>query len=115
MLAFPSSGFVPTGTAMKDLTDTPPPGVGPYHVIDVVPDKSWVGEIKKAATGTSGVRHDWRAAQFLGSLHDPRFSSRPETNITVNNQTAVTTGLGGLDALAKLVNGVSVMAQRKAM
>ena len=45
VLAFPSSGFVPTGTAMKDLTDAPPPGVGPYHVIDVVPDKSWVGEI----------------------------------------------------------------------
>jgi len=45
VLAFPSSGLVPTGTAMTNLTNNPPPGVGPYHVIDVVPDKSWVGEI----------------------------------------------------------------------
>lgn len=45
VLAFPSSGFVPTGTAMTNLTNNPPPGVGPYHVINVVPDKSWFGEI----------------------------------------------------------------------
>jgi peptide/nickel transport system substrate-binding protein len=45
ILAFPSSGFVPTGTAMTTLTNNPPPGVGPYKIIDVVPDKSWVGAI----------------------------------------------------------------------
>jgi peptide/nickel transport system substrate-binding protein len=45
ILAFPSSGFVPAGTAMKNLTDDPPPGVGPYMITNVVPDKSWVGSI----------------------------------------------------------------------
>jgi peptide/nickel transport system substrate-binding protein len=45
ILAFPSSGFVPTGTAMKSLTNDPPPGVGPYMITNVVPDKSWVGAI----------------------------------------------------------------------
>ncbi len=45
VLAFPSSGFVPTGTAMKTLTNSPPPGVGPYMITNVVPDKSWLGKI----------------------------------------------------------------------
>jgi peptide/nickel transport system substrate-binding protein len=45
VLAFPSSGFVPTGTAMKTLTNTPPPGVGPYMITNVVPAKSWLGKI----------------------------------------------------------------------
>jgi peptide/nickel transport system substrate-binding protein len=45
VLAFPSSGFVPTGTAMKTLTNSPPPGVGPYMITNVVPAKSWLGQI----------------------------------------------------------------------
>jgi peptide/nickel transport system substrate-binding protein len=45
ILAFPSSGLVPAGTAMKNLTNAPPPGVGPYMITNVVPDKSWVGAI----------------------------------------------------------------------
>jgi peptide/nickel transport system substrate-binding protein len=45
ILAFPSSGLVPTGTAMTSLTNNPPPGVGPYMITNVVPDKSWVGAI----------------------------------------------------------------------
>ena len=45
VLAFPSSGLVPTGTAMTSLTNNPPPGVGPYMITNVVPDKSWVGAI----------------------------------------------------------------------
>jgi peptide/nickel transport system substrate-binding protein len=45
VLAFPSSGFVPTGTAMTSLSNSPPPGVGPYMITNVVPDKSWVGAI----------------------------------------------------------------------
>lgn len=45
ILAFPSSGLVPTGTAMKTLTNAPPPGVGPYMIKDVVPNKSWLGAI----------------------------------------------------------------------
>jgi peptide/nickel transport system substrate-binding protein len=30
VLAFPSSGLVPSGTAMRNLSTDPPPGVGPY-------------------------------------------------------------------------------------
>jgi peptide/nickel transport system substrate-binding protein len=45
ILAFPSSGFVPAGTAMTNLTNNPPPGVGPYMVTNVVPSKSWEGQI----------------------------------------------------------------------
>jgi peptide/nickel transport system substrate-binding protein len=45
ILAFPSSCLLPAGTPMKSLTNDPPPGVGPYMIKDVVPDKSWVGEI----------------------------------------------------------------------
>ncbi len=45
ILAFPSSAFVPTGTAMTNLTNNPPPGVGPYMITNVVPNQSWVGAI----------------------------------------------------------------------
>jgi len=43
ILAFPSSGFVPTGTIMK-VTNTAPPGVGPYMITNIVPTKSWDGD-----------------------------------------------------------------------
>ena len=45
VLAFPSSGFVPSGTPMANMTNHPPPGVGPYKIADVVLGKSWVGAI----------------------------------------------------------------------
>jgi peptide/nickel transport system substrate-binding protein len=45
ILAFPSSGLVPIGTAMTDLTSNPPPGVGPYMITSVVLNRSWVGAI----------------------------------------------------------------------
>jgi peptide/nickel transport system substrate-binding protein len=45
VIAFPGTGFVPTGTAMVNLSNNPPPGVGPYMIKDVVPNKSWVGAI----------------------------------------------------------------------
>jgi len=35
VLAFPSSGLVPSGTAMRNLSNTPPPGVGPYKYSSV--------------------------------------------------------------------------------
>ncbi|MGI8802150.1 MAG: ABC transporter substrate-binding protein [Solirubrobacteraceae bacterium] len=41
VLAFPSSGLVPTGTAMTNLTNSPPPGVGPYVIKNVVPNRSF--------------------------------------------------------------------------
>ncbi len=64
-----------------------------------------VDNIEDAATGRrEGVRHDWRAAQFLAGVIEPNF--RPQTNgpnVTINNQTAVVGSVGGQDALAKLV------------
>jgi peptide/nickel transport system substrate-binding protein len=41
VLAFPAVGLVPTGTPMKSLTNSPPPGVGPYEIGSVVANKSF--------------------------------------------------------------------------
>jgi peptide/nickel transport system substrate-binding protein len=41
VLAFPAAGLVPSGTSMKSLTNSPPPGVGPYEIASVVPNKSF--------------------------------------------------------------------------
>ena len=41
MLAFPSAGLVPSGTKMSNLSNDPPPGVGPYAIKDVVPNRSF--------------------------------------------------------------------------
>ena len=41
VLAFPSSGLVPSGTPMKNEPNNPPPGVGPYMITNVVPNASY--------------------------------------------------------------------------
>jgi peptide/nickel transport system substrate-binding protein len=41
VLAFPAAGLVPGGTPMKNLANDPPPGVGPYEIESVVPNKSF--------------------------------------------------------------------------
>lgn len=41
VLAFPAAGLVPSGTSLKSLTNSPPPGVGPYEIASVVPNKSF--------------------------------------------------------------------------
>jgi peptide/nickel transport system substrate-binding protein len=41
VLAFPSSGLVPSGTPMKNMPNDPPPGVGPYMITNVVPNQSY--------------------------------------------------------------------------
>jgi len=41
LLAFPSSGFVPTGTKMKNLSNDPPPGVGPLMIKNVETNRSY--------------------------------------------------------------------------
>lgn len=41
VLAFPSLGVVPAKTPKKDLSNNPPPGVGPYQIVDVVPNRSY--------------------------------------------------------------------------
>jgi peptide/nickel transport system substrate-binding protein len=41
VLAFPALGLVPTGTAFKNLPNSPPPGVGPYEITNIVPNASF--------------------------------------------------------------------------
>ncbi|MGI8557543.1 MAG: ABC transporter substrate-binding protein [Solirubrobacteraceae bacterium] len=41
VLAFPSSGLVPTGTPMTNQPNTPPPGDGPYMFGSVAPNKGY--------------------------------------------------------------------------
>ena len=41
VLAFPALGLVPAGTPMKAEPTSPPPGVGPYMVKDIVPNQSF--------------------------------------------------------------------------
>ena len=41
VIAFPAAGLVPTGTKTANLSNAPPPGVGPYILKDVVPNRSY--------------------------------------------------------------------------
>jgi peptide/nickel transport system substrate-binding protein len=41
VLAFPAAGLVPSATPMKSLSNEPPPGVGPYEIEKIVPNKSF--------------------------------------------------------------------------
>jgi peptide/nickel transport system substrate-binding protein len=41
VLAFPEIGFLKQDTAMKNLSSSPPPGVGPYEIKNVVPNRSY--------------------------------------------------------------------------
>ena len=41
VLAFPSAGLVPSGTPDTNLSSNPPPGVGPYMIKDVSPNRSF--------------------------------------------------------------------------
>lgn len=41
VLAFPALAFIPKGTPMRNLSSDPPPGVGPYMLDDVVPNRSF--------------------------------------------------------------------------
>lgn len=41
VLAFPAAGLVPSSTPMHAIPNEPPPGVGPYEIAHVVPNKSF--------------------------------------------------------------------------
>lgn len=53
VLSFPSAGLVPTGTKMSNLSNDPPPGVGPYMIKDVVPNRSWTLQRNPAWTAST--------------------------------------------------------------
>ncbi len=41
VLAFPSLGIIPSGTPFQNEPNTPPPGVGPYELANIVPNASF--------------------------------------------------------------------------
>jgi peptide/nickel transport system substrate-binding protein len=53
VLSFASAGFVPTGTKMSNLSNDPPPGVGPYIIKDVVPNRSFTLQRNPAWTDST--------------------------------------------------------------
>jgi peptide/nickel transport system substrate-binding protein len=57
VLAFPAAGLVPRGTPMRNLTNNPPPGVGPYTIADVSPNRTFslVKNRRFAALHLSGI------------------------------------------------------------
>ncbi len=57
VLAFPALGIVPTGSPMKNEPNSPPPGVGPYMISNIVPNASF-SEVKNpnwAAMNIPGI------------------------------------------------------------
>lgn len=53
VIAFPAAGFVPTGTKMSNVSNDPPPGVGPYILKNVVPNRSFTVARNPAWTDTT--------------------------------------------------------------
>jgi peptide/nickel transport system substrate-binding protein len=41
VLAFPALGLVPSGSPLKNEPNSPPPGVGPYEITNIVPNQSY--------------------------------------------------------------------------
>jgi hypothetical protein len=71
----------------------------------------FISEIEKAATGTQGVRHDWRAAQVLAGIADPVFDPRPApaSALAQNSQTIVL--CGGEAALRTMMESAAASAR----
>jgi len=74
VLAFPSAGLVPSGTPMRNLTNDPPPGVGPYTITDVSPNRTF-----------SLVKNPRFAALHLPGIPTGHLA-RVTVNITSNTQ-----------------------------
>jgi peptide/nickel transport system substrate-binding protein len=57
VLAFPSVGLVPSSTPFKNMPNSPPPGVGPYVITNVVPNVSFETNINPhyAAEAIPGI------------------------------------------------------------
>jgi peptide/nickel transport system substrate-binding protein len=53
VLAFPAAGLTPSGTKMSNLSNDPPPGVGPYEIKDVVPNRSFTLQRNPAWTDST--------------------------------------------------------------
>ena len=82
VLAFPSMGIIPSSTPFTVEANTPPPGVGPYKVTNIVPNQSF-SVIKNP---------DWTTVPGIPSGHvnvDVKVSSNVSSNaLSVLNNTA---------------------------
>jgi peptide/nickel transport system substrate-binding protein len=83
VLAFPSSAIVPTGTAMKNLSNSPPPGVGPYVITNVAPNE---------ASWTMKINTIYNAEAIAGI---PPAHANVNVKIEANNQTEAEDVLNG--------------------
>jgi peptide/nickel transport system substrate-binding protein len=82
VLAFPAAAPVPSGTPMVSLPNNPPPGVGPYEISGVVPNRSF-----------ALVRnHFWSGHSIPGI---PAGSVDVNVKIVSNNQTEAEQVLSG--------------------
>jgi peptide/nickel transport system substrate-binding protein len=84
VLAFPSQAIIPSGTPMKNEPNSPPPGVGPYMITNIVPNASF-SEVKNphwAAMNIPGIP--------AGHVNvDVKISSNVDANaLSVINNTA---------------------------
>lgn len=82
VLAFPALGLVPSGTPFTPLSSSPPPGVGPYKIVDVVPNRSF-----------SLVRNPYWSGQAIPGI--PSGNVRVDVKIEPNNQTEAEQVLSG--------------------
>lgn len=82
VLAFPAVAFVPGDTPIKPLSSAPPPGVGPYRIADVVPNRSF-----------SVLRNSRWAAEAIPGI--PSGHVDVHVRIESNNQTEAEQVLSG--------------------
>src|SRR4051794_21453174 len=77
VLALPATALVPTGTPMRDLSATPPPGVGAYRITDVVPGRRWtmVKSERFASLDIPDVPAGNLERVTVKVVHDPRLAA----------------------------------------
>jgi peptide/nickel transport system substrate-binding protein len=82
VLAFPALGIIPTGTPFKNEPNSPPPGVGPYMITNIVPNASFSVVKNPKWTPIAGIPS--------GSVNvDVKISSNVEANaLSVLNNSA---------------------------
>jgi peptide/nickel transport system substrate-binding protein len=86
VLAFPALGIIPSGTPFKAEPTSPPPGVGPYEVTNIVPNQSF-SVVKNPKWASMGI-----PASLIPAGHvdvDVKISSNVSSNaLAVLNNTA---------------------------
>jgi peptide/nickel transport system substrate-binding protein len=74
VLAFPSFAPVPAGTPFKNMPTSPPPGVGPYKIVNIVPNVSF--QVVK--------NPDWKAIPGIPSGSVDTITAKISSNTSAN-------------------------------